>query len=430
MHTIFSSPISTRRALLSASAGGLVSACATASSTGAPPSSVAQDLAAYAAFGDKNAGGAADGATGAWVEQRLAAAGFEIERQSTPALRNDVRRADLVAGEASLSLAVHDVADASGRIDGPLVTLPPVNGAFDNAGGAIVAAHLTHRRWSSALHPEIQGLVTAARDQHAAALVLITHGPTSELIRLNRTLDRGRVPVLLASPRAWSAAQLQSTATATLHLDAQESRIEAFNIVGRIDRSAAQWIVISTPRSGWGPCAGERGPGIAAFLAFAQWAPTAFPNHNLAFVCTSSHEFENVGGARFLEHGAPPPDRTALWLHLGAGFAARDWHEIGSRLLPLPSPDPQRFLMTSPALTEAARIIFAGAPGLETPYPTGAGAAGELQNIIAAGYPSTIGLFGAHRFHHIALDDMRCADPAHTQDVIVRLQQLALLATG
>ncbi|MCH7749719.1 MAG: hypothetical protein IH939_16655 [Acidobacteria bacterium] len=54
---------------------------------------------------------------------------------------------------------------------------------------------------------------------------------------------------------------------------------EAVNVAGRLVRNEeADWSVISTPSSGWFTCAGERGPGIAALLALAEWAhfdPTA-----------------------------------------------------------------------------------------------------------------------------------------------------------
>ena len=54
-------------------------------------------------------------------------------------------------------------------------------------------------------------------------------------------------------------------------------------------------------------------------------------------------------------------------MHLGAAVAARDWHERGAQLSPLPSADPQRFLLASGALLNAARAAFAGQPGLEAP---------------------------------------------------------------
>ena len=93
-------------------------------------------------------------------------------------------------------------------------------------------------------------------------------------------------------------------------------------------------------------------------------------------------------------------------LVLGANAATRDWQEIPGRLLPLPSADSHRFLMTSPDLVEPARRIFKGQPGIEMAYPSGEGAAGELAEVVRAGYPRHAGIFGAHRHHHAATDDL------------------------
>src|SRR3546814_20200873 len=66
----------------------------------------------------------------------------------------------------------------------------------------------------------------------------------------------------------------------------------------------------------------------------------------------------------------------------------------------------------SPPLLPAARRLFAGLAGLESPYSSDALSAGELSAIIAAGYASVAGVFGLHRFHHVAGDAARCIDAA------------------
>jgi hypothetical protein len=171
--------------------------------------------------------------------------------------------------------------------------------------------------------------------------------------------------------------------------------------------------VLSTPRSGWFGCAGERGTGLAVWLMLAQWAARARLPVNVALVATSGHEYEYAGGERYIAELAPKPKDTALWLHLGANVAARDWHERRPLLSPLPSADPQRFLLAGPKLVPALAKAFAGQPGLENPYPADPKlAAGELGSILAAGYDPAMGVFGAHRFHHTRSDDLRCVSPA------------------
>ena len=82
-------------------------------------------------------------------------------------------------------------------------------------------------------------------------------------------------------------------------------------------------------------------------------------------------------------------------------------------MAPLPSVDPQRYLVARPQLVAPLRTAFAGQPGLEAVYGDEAGAGGELGEILAAGYPRAFGILGAHRFHHSPNDDMRCVDAGH-----------------
>ena len=57
---------------------------------------------------------------------------------------------------------------------------------------------------------------------------------------------------------------------------------------------------------------------------------------------------------------------------------------------------------------DVARDAFRGHVGYEAPYSSAVLAAGKLTEIIAAGYPSVAGVFGVHRYHHVADDDARC----------------------
>jgi hypothetical protein len=60
----------------------------------------------------------------------------------------------------------------------------------------------------------------------------------------------------------------------------------------------------------------------------------------------------------------------------------------------------------------------------------GPNAAGELAEILKAGYPAAFGVFGAHRFHHTTLDDARCLDPAFVERLLPRFQAAMLKALG
>jgi hypothetical protein len=231
-------------------------------------------------------------------------------------------------------------------------------------------------------------------------------------------------PVALLAPenaKPFLAAATRK-APATMFVRGKSGHRPAFNFVGRLDRGKPRWLVVSTPRSGWYVCAGERGPGIAAWLGLARWASRAVQSYNLAFVCNTGHEYEYLGASEALKTFTPKPADTHFWLHLGANVAARDWHEIIGQWRPLPSVDTQRCLSVSPALLPLASKVFAGHPGLEAPYSTDTLSAGELTEIVAAGYSPAAGVFGIHRYHHVAEDDARCVSAASVASTAAAFQ--------
>jgi hypothetical protein len=378
----------------------------------------------YIGFGVKHAGGAGDDACGAWLEGELRSIGYAVQRQAfeTPFL--DVASCALALGQASAPLLPVAVVSKPGAISGPLALYRP--GA--DMSGAIVVAPLPFRRWSTTLSPEISNVIEDAERGGAAAVVLVTNGPTNEAIALNVKPDQ-RWPLQVATLAPKEAADVLAAAekrtAATLTLTGRGGMRPAFNVVARRDRGRGKQIVFSTPRSGWTICAGERGGGVAAWLALATWAFAALPENDLVFLCTSAHEYEYLGGETYLKSPlAPKAADTHLWAHLGANVAARDWHDFGpGRLAPLPSVDPQRVLMGTPDLLPVLRETFRGAPGLESPYPSNQGAAGELASVLHAGYGRAFGIFGAHRFHHVAGDDARCVEARHVADAAVRMRE-------
>lgn len=409
----------TRRDVMAASGAAIVGAVPLNAAIGAAApldNAIAVDLDRYVRFGIKASGGAGDIAAGEWLEQELRAAGYAVARQvfEVPFFTAAAAQLNVDATTIELLPQALVVPTPNAGLRGPLVRIDPVSVAVAPLAGAIALLDLPAQRWSTALAKPIADTLAQAWSRGALAAVIITNGPTGEAIALNTrpapTVDAK--PVAIMAPQRARTALLAAAkgGKATMYVTGQGGTRPAFNLIGRIDRGKGRWVVVSTPRSGWFGCAGERGPGVAAWLALARWAAKALPEHDLAFVCNSGHEYEYLGAEKTLAAGLPPrPADTALWLHLGANVAARDWQELpGGILLPLPSADPQRFLVTSPALLPTARAAFAGQAGLEMPYPTGTGTAGELTGILAAGYGQVAGIFGAHRFHHVATDDARC----------------------
>ena len=371
------------------------------------------DVQSYTEAGNKQSGGEGDRWTADWTAKRLSSAGFEVERQTFDVPWFEASRCDLRLGDITIPLVAQPLAIETGEagLAAPL-RLAEIPERLD---GAIAVVRLPFRRWSSLVDRAAREPLADALARGASGVILITTGPTGEALLLNVPAGHpvSEKPLALLAPRL-AAPVIEAArhgAAAKLALRGRGGARAAQNIIGRLVRSGRPWLVVSTPRSGWTDCAGERGPGIAMWLALADWMPRAFPQHSLLFLCNSGHEYENLGASHIADKFGPAPSETAFWLHLGANAAARDYQEMPGRLLPLPSADPYRFLMTSPEFVTCAREIFKGQPGLEMAYPSAEGTAGELSEVIKAGYVRHAGIFGAHRHHHAVTDDLSTVTP-------------------
>lgn len=391
---------------------------------------IAGDLRRYVGFGIKQAGGDGDTRCGAWLAGELERVGFVVERQTVSAPWFTPDRSEIVAGDARATVWPQPIVrpTAPEGVSGPLARVDAAGRAATSLEGAIALVELPFGRWSTAMAKAVRAPIDAAFAGGALAAVVVTTGPTGKVIALNAD---GRAP-MFAGPVALIApedagpflAGAMRGARATLALTGAGGRRPAFNLIGRIDRGRGRWLVVSTPRSGWFTCAGERGGGVAAWLHLARWASRNVHDHDLAFICNTGHEYEYLGAEQSLRDIAPKPGETAFWLHLGANLAARDWHDSLGHMTPLPGADSQRYLVVSAPLLDAARAAFAGLSGLAAPYATDRITAGELTGIVAAGYRSVAGIFGLHRFHHVAEDDMRCLAPGLVADTTAALLAL------
>lgn len=389
----------------------------------------------YFGFGDKASGGRGDIAVGEWLESDLAAAGYDCRRQTftTPFFETT---------EATLSVDGHAASVIPQAVvvpTGPEGLTAPLKSAHGHArlDGAMALIVLPSRRWSSALDPLIRSELADVRARGAAAAIIITTGPSGDAIALNAPAhsEPDATPTAVLAP-ADARPFLDAAAdgrTGRLVIAGRGGERPAFNLTARLDRGAGRSLVLSTPRSGWFGCAGERGSGIAVWLEAALWLASRRDAVDVDLVAISGHEYENLGGEAYLHHHAPTPDRTRLWVHVGANLAARDWHDYRRPMSPLPGPDSQRYLLATPDVADAFTRAYTGQPGLEAVYPaTVENSAGELTNILRAGYPTAAGFFGNHRLHHSRNDDMRCvsADLVRPPSEALRAALAEILGAG
>lgn len=389
-------------------------------------SRLADDLRRHAGLWEKYSGGPGDEGTATWVAERMRAAGLSVEAQAfdVPFFTPMVCR--LQCGDAMAEVLPQAPVVTTGAT-GITARLAPVHGAHDaaGAGGAIALIIAPYRRHAAIWLPPIGPLVRAAADAGARAIVIATMGPSGEAVALNAPADAPfvAVPTAILAPR--NLEPLLSAAargeTATLTLDGIAGRRPTANLVGRLERGP-RWLAFSTPRTGWFDCVGERGTGTAAFLALIEWAAMRYPDHSLFALNSGGHEYRFGGAHRAMEM-APGPRDTALWVHVGATLAARDMLELRDRSVVLPSADPQRMLMATEPLLDAAAAAFGGLSGLERPQPV-LSEAGELSVITGRGYEKAFAVLGVHRWFHTREDTLDKVDARLLAPVVLAHMRL------
>lgn len=396
---------------------------AAGSSAGAGADRIEEDVQRYIGFGAKASGGAGDMASGEWIGAELAQAGYAVERvgfdapyfdQEIAQLRINGSRAELIPQAIVQQTSGDGVRGALFRFDPEQPLTIPAK--------AIVLVDLPKRAWSTATDPVIRRAIAACVEARAAAIVLITNGPTGEAIALNAPADAplSPIPTACLAPRDaapfLSAAQSQSEAT--LRINGRAGWRPAFNIMGRwTSPGASKKVIVTTPRSGWLTCAAERAPGIAAWLDLMRWLPTSGLDLDVIFSSNSGHEYENLGASHQVDGRLPRPEETALFLLFGASIVTRATVERDGQLRILPRPSEKRACIVTGSQASRARTYFSGWPGWPDPAIVTDGGAGEAGTAIKAGYPNVIGLIGANPYHHVAGDTGAIVDAHYIRQI-------------
>ncbi len=409
--------IDRRRALgLMAGAGGALAAGSARPADPLAGAAMLQDVRSYDALGEHRTGTTTDNATSQWLMRRLREAGASPSLQAFPSPlfvpsqhRIDLAGASIFAfpgwpvaptpqGGVTAPLALHDAASITGKI-------------------AVI--RLAYRPGGSWAAPGFGDTVMAAVRRNAAAVIVITDGPTGDVIALNAVPSRFAwpIPVVIAGGRngddlvraAASGATARLVSTGTLTRGASATNVIAHR-PGR-----GKTIAVSTPKSGWFHCAGERGTGIALFLGLAGWL-TRHTDADLLFACLSGHELDEIGAAHFLRTGAPAPQQTRVWFHIGANAAMQGLGVENGAVVARPPSGPSRLATVSRDFLPAAQRAFSSQAGYVSPSPIDtANAVGDLSVFNAAGYETLVGLLGANPLFHTQLDR---ADVATTPAVL------------
>ncbi|HEX3363524.1 hypothetical protein [Phenylobacterium sp.] len=382
------------------------------------------DVKAYAGLGEHRTGTAGDDATTVWMERALKAAGYAVERQAFDYPVFELGHVDIALGGRMLESFPYwtPVATPAGGITAPL---SPSGGA-----GKIALLDLPIGAGGGLESPPPPEIV-AAVNGGALAVVAITENPLGEMAALNRNPKAAawKVPVVLAAGREADALKAAAAAgrSVTVRLEGHSVTRPAHNVIGR-RAGPGKPIVISTPKSGWFHCAGERGAGIAIWLGLARWL-AASTKDNIIVVASSGHEFDGYGAHHFTQTLAPKPADTRMWVAIGANVAAYDFALEDGQIARQPVPQATRTLGVSGPLVALGAKAFAGQRGYDKPLDLDAhNAPGELATFRKLGYRPLVGLVAGHPLHHTRRDLADVTDGAMLEPVARGLQ--AIIATA
>lgn len=382
------------------------------------------DVQAYAALGPHRTGTAGDDATTEWMLRALRAAGYQAERQGFDYPVFELARADVTLGERRIdAFPVWTPAATGAEVTAPLSTTA--------RPGAILLMSLPYGTGAGLGAATYRAPIEAALAAGAAGVVAVTRNPVGELAALNAEprSPPWPAPVLLAAGRDEAALQAAAAtgAVATLRLEGRTTTRTADNVVARRP-GPGRTLIVSTPKSGWMTCAGERGSGVAIWLGLARWLATQ-PQYDVLLAAASGHEFDGYGGHLFAEHHAPPPAATRLWTHIGANVAAYDYGLVDGVLTRLDHPQATRLLACSESLLPLARAAFAGQPAYGEPIDIDVRPApGEVAYYQKLGYRPLVGVVGTHPLHHTPRDLPDVTGPEMLEPVARGLQRMLAAA--
>ncbi|MEE8353186.1 MAG: hypothetical protein V3S10_01915 [Dehalococcoidales bacterium] len=390
-----------------------------------------RDVVSYHRMSDHRTGGEGDAATTEWVATELGRAGLKVDFQDFSLRQFAVGRKHLyVAGEEIACFPWwYPRATGPKPVTGPLVS---ADAPSRRLAGSIVL--LTPGSGPPDSLAAVREQVAALAAAGARAVLAVSRGPSGRIVAINTADDAAPwpVPVMLVArddeDRLVEAAH--AAADTSLLVEGEDiAEARSRNVFGRHD-AGNDFIVVSTPTSGWFDCGGERGPGVALALALARWVgdrpqPVAErrPPASYWFDFNSGHERLNLGTRLFLQHRAPPPERVRCWLHLGANIATWDHVESATGITLRAAPEKYPVVCSGEDTLAPVAAAFAGS-GV-APY-VGPGI-GELGPVLEAGYRG-FGVYGGrYRYFHTPGDGPEGTAPELLEPV-ARATARALMA--
>jgi len=361
----------------------------------------------FVSLGEHRTGTPTDLATSEWIGKELKSVGFDVKYLEFPIRQFFPEKVFLAEGKDTIqAFPLWWVNEKINRV----VTGTLVDASKTKTFGAnsIALIHLPLKLAKVNPKTYIDSLVNLG----VTGIVAITNNKSGEIeaYNTNKNQQPWRVPIILIAPKdsAKALALVKNAKPITLAINGTFGDVQGRNVYGTIGHGD-KYIVVSTPISGWFTCGGERGSGIAIWLALAKWAATQSSNYTFVFTANSGHEHAFKGAHEFLERNAPPIDKTKLWIHFGAGAATLEWKNTANGLVKQANVDPNRRFFFSEAVKgsfeksfkdiEAQKIVANKNPG------------GELVYVAQKGYTRFAGVSYGHPFFHVKTDDENTTSP-------------------
>jgi len=246
--------------------------------------------------------------------------------------------------------------------------------------------------------------LNALIDAGATSVIGYTENEAGEIVAFNapKAAKPWKVPIVIVSPSDAKNLTGHEGQSISVSVKGTFKNVTARNVYGTIG-TGDQYVIVSTPISGWFNCGGERGPGVATWLALAKWAAAQKLPYTFVFTGNSGHELGGWGAKAFLEGGAPPVDKTKLWVHLGAGIATLSYQSTVAGLVKENKVDVKRNFFYSASIKDAFDPAFKNVPGNK--WEVKERAAGELVYVIEKGYANVAGAAYSHPYFHTKADD-------------------------
>ncbi len=293
-----------------------------------------KDVVSYSSLGEHRTATLVDYDTAHWLESRLKKLGFSVELWpfSTDQFYPTSTKVTIDSKKNTKIQAFpvwYPKSTSVKGVEGQLTTnISDVSGKiwlFDNPSGTVTPAVETTIK-KAAASGAIGVIIVPTSAATPSGLILGQNA--TQLIIPNPSGDPGAgdqspwtIPVVTVGRK--DRPSLQTAVDGLLDVQIKSTgrfkSVIGYEVLGTLERgSDSKTMIVSTPYSGWFHCGGERGPGIAIWLALAEWAAKDTSGVKWIFLSSSGHELLDRGTNMLLKDNVlPPPEDVYLWFHLG-----------------------------------------------------------------------------------------------------------------